>query len=75
MNYEPSSLSDKEQRAIANMVNDDPNYIPENETDEEKKYREYLIAESDGLFKAYGKRPVFEIPEDWPELDRSRADL
>ena len=36
MNYEPSSLSDKEQRSIANMVNDDPNYIPENETAEEK---------------------------------------
>jgi len=75
MKYEPSSLSDKEQRAIANMVNDDPNYIPENETAEEKKYREYLIAESDGLFKAYGKRPVFEIPEDWPELDSSLAEF
>ena len=53
MNYEPCSLSDKKQRAIANMVNDDPTFIPENETAEEKKYREYLIAESDGLLKSY----------------------
>jgi len=46
------------------MVNDDPTFIPENETAEEKKYREYLVAESDGLYEAYGKRPVFEIPSD-----------
>ena len=75
MKYEPCSLTDKKQRAIAKMVNDDPTFIPENETAEEKKYREYLIAESDGLLKAYGKRPVFEIPEDFPDLDMSFADL
>ena len=46
------------------MVNDDPTFIPENEPAEEKKYREYLVAESDGLCEAYGKRPVFEIPND-----------
>ena len=73
MKHEPCPLSDKQERAIANMVNDEPTYIPENETAEEKKYREYLVAESDGLFKAYGKRPVFEIPEDWTELDMSLA--
>ena len=73
MKHEPCPLSDKQQRAIANMVNDDLTYIPENETAEEKQYREYLVAESDGLFKAYGKRPVFEIPEDWTELDMSLA--
>jgi hypothetical protein len=64
MKHEPCPLSNKQQRAIANMVNDDPTFIPENETAEEKKYREYLVAESDGLYEAYGKRPVFEIPSD-----------
>tara|TARA_Y100001968_G_scaffold258772_1_gene245830 strand:- start:60 stop:185 length:126 start_codon:yes stop_codon:yes gene_type:complete len=29
MKYEPCSLSDRKQRAIANMVNDDPTFIPE----------------------------------------------
>tara|TARA_E500000331_G_scaffold258253_1_gene249105 strand:- start:83 stop:850 length:768 start_codon:yes stop_codon:yes gene_type:complete len=75
LKHEPCPLTDKQQRAIANMVNNDRTFIPENETAEEKKYREYLIAESDGLFKAYGKRPVFEIPEDWGDLDMSFADL
>ena len=51
------------------MVNNDPNCIPENETAEEKKYRENLIAESEDLLKAYGKRPVLEIPEDFPDLN------
>ena len=44
------------------MVNADPAYIPENETADEKKYREELVAEADRLEKETGKRPIFEIP-------------
>ena len=64
MKYEPCPLSNKQQFVIANIVNADPTYIPENETAEEKKYRESLVAHSDALFKAYGKRPIYEIPID-----------
>ena len=44
------------------MVNEDPTYIAEHETTEERKYREELVAEADRLEKETGKRPIFEIP-------------
>ena len=45
------TLSNKQQFVICEMVNADPTYIPENETAEEKKYREELVAEADYLEK------------------------
>ncbi len=36
LNHEPCPLTDKQQRDIANMVNNDRTFIPENETAEEK---------------------------------------
>ena len=57
-------LSNKQQFVICEMVNADPTYIPEDETTEEKNYREDLIAESDLREKNTGIRPIFEIPID-----------
>ena len=56
------TLTNKQQFVICSMVNADPAYIPENETADEKKYREELVAEADRLEKETGKRPIFEIP-------------
>ena len=67
------TLSNKQQFVICEMVNADPTYIPENETAEEKKYREELVAEADYLEKKYGKRPIYEIPID-PWADDEEAD-
>ena len=44
------------------MVNADPSYIPENETDEEREYREYLIEMANREEEECGIRPIFEIP-------------
>ena len=44
------------------MVNADPSYIPENETDEEREYREYLIKKANREEEGCGIRPIFEIP-------------
>ncbi len=46
------------------MVNADPTYIPDKESNEEREYREYLVAEANALEKKYGKRPIYEIPID-----------
>tara|TARA_B100001250_G_scaffold168830_1_gene145442 strand:+ start:1070 stop:1516 length:447 start_codon:yes stop_codon:yes gene_type:complete len=46
------------------MVNADPTYIPEDETAEEKAFREELVAEADRFEERHGKRPIFEIPID-----------
>ena len=68
------TLSNKQQFVICEMVNADPTYIPENETAEEKKYREELVAEADYLEKKYGKRPIYEIPIDPWDNDDSDAE-
>ena len=56
------TLTNKQQFVICQLVNAEPSYIPENETKEERKYREDLIAEADAKEKKYGIRPIFEIP-------------
>ena len=56
------TLTNKQQFIICEMVNADPLYIPENETDEEREYRESLIAEADEFEKRFGKRPIYEVP-------------
>ena len=56
------TLTNKQQFVICQLVNAEPAYIPENETKEERKYREDLIAEADAKEKKYGIRPIFEIP-------------
>ena len=58
------TLSNKQQFVICAMVNADPSYVPENESEEAKEYRESLVAEADALEKKYGKRPIYEIPID-----------
>ena len=58
------TLTNKQQFVICEMVNADPTYIPEDETAEEKKYREDLVAEADSREKNTGIRPIFEIPID-----------
>ena len=64
------TLTNKQQFIICEMVNADPTYIPENESDEEREYRESLVAEADALEKKYGKRPIYEIPIDpWDAED------
>ena len=64
------TLTNKQQFIICEMVNADPTYIPENESDEERAYRESLVAEADALEKKYGKRPIYEIPIDpWDAED------
>ena len=64
------TLTNKQQFVICEMVNADPTYIPEDETAEEKKYREDLVAEADSREKSTGIRPIFEIPIDpWDDDD------
>ena len=64
------TLTNKQQFVICEMVNADPTYIPEDETAEEKKYREDLVAEADSREKNTGIRPIFEIPIDpWDNDD------
>ena len=64
------TLTNKQQFVICEMVNADPTYIPEDETAEEKKYREDLVAEADSREKNTGIRPIFEIPIDpWDDND------
>ena len=64
------TLTNKQQFIICEMVNADPTYIPEDETAEEKKYREDLVAEADSREKNTGIRPIFEIPIDpWDDDD------
>ena len=64
------TLTNKQQFVICEMVNADPTYIPEDETAEEKKYREDLVAEADSREKNTGIRPIFEIPIDpWDDDD------
>ena len=64
------ALTNKQQFVICEMVNADPTYIPEDETAEEKKYREDLVAEADSREKNTGIRPIFEIPIDpWDNDD------
>ena len=50
------ALSNKQQFVICEMVNADPTYIPEDETTEEKNYREDSIAEADLREKNTGIR-------------------
>ena len=40
-------LTNKQQFMIACMVNGDPSFIPEDESEEEKEFRESLISEAD----------------------------
>jgi len=62
------TITNKQQFVICEMVNEDPTYIPEDETVEEKKYREELVAKADRFEQRNGKRPIFEIPIDpWDE--------
>ena len=69
------TLTNKQQFVICEMVNADPTYIPEDETAEEKKYREDLIAEADSREKNTGIRPIFEIPIDpWDEDDSNEEE-
>ncbi len=64
------TLTNKQQFIICEMVNADPTYIPEDETAEEKKYREDLVVEADSREKNTGIRPIFEIPIDpWDDDD------
>ena len=64
------TLTNKQQFVICQLVNAEPSYIPENETKEERKYREDLIADADAKEKQYGIRPIFEIPIDpWDDDD------
>ena len=58
------ALTNKQQFVICAMVNADPTYIPEDETAEEKGFREELVAEADRFEERHGKRPIFEIPID-----------
>ncbi len=58
------ALTNKQQFVICAMVNADPTYIPEDETAEEKAFREELVAEADRFEERHGKRPIFEIPID-----------
>ena len=67
------TLSNKQQFVICAMVNADPSYVPENESEEAKEYRESLVAEADALEKKYGKRPIYEIPID-PWDDEEEGD-
>ena len=64
------TLTNKQQFVICEMVNADPTYIPEDETAEEKKYREDLVVEANSIEKNTGIRPIFEIPIDpWDDDD------
>ena len=64
------TLTNKQQFIICEIVNADPTYIPEDESDEEREYRESLVTEADALEKKYGKRPIYEIPIDpWDAED------
>ena len=58
------ALTNKQQFVICEMVNADPTYVPEHESEEGRKYRESLVAEGDALERKYGKRPIYEIPID-----------
>ena len=55
------TLTNKEQFVISEMVNADPSYVPQKESDEEREYRESLVAEANALEGKYGKRPIYEI--------------
>ena len=64
------TLTNKQQFVICAIVNADPTYIPEDETAEEKKYREDLVAQGDRFRERHGKRPIYEIPIDpWDDDD------
>ena len=64
------TLTNKQQFVICEMVNADPTYIPENETAEEKKFREEVVAQGDRFEQRHGKRPILEIPIDpWDDDD------
>jgi len=63
-------LTNKQQFMIASMVNGDPSFIPEDESEEEKEFRESLISEADRREKNTGIRPIFEIPIDPWEDDK-----
>tara|TARA_B100000965_G_scaffold257622_1_gene217064 strand:- start:36 stop:452 length:417 start_codon:yes stop_codon:yes gene_type:complete len=64
------TLTNKQQFVICEMVNADPTYIPEDETAEEKKYREELVAQGDRFEQRHSKRPILEIPIDpWDDDD------
>ena len=64
------TLNNKQQFVICAIVNADPTYIPEDETAEEKKYREDLVVEANSIEKNTGIRPIFEIPIDpWDDDD------
>ena len=56
------TLTNKQQFVICQILNADPSYIPENETDEEREYREYLIEMANREEEECGIRPIFEIP-------------
>ena len=64
------ALTNKQQFVICEMVNADPTYIPEDETAEEKKFREEAVAQGDRFEQRHGKRPILEIPIDpWDDDD------
>ena len=61
-------LTNKQQFVICAIVNADPTYIPEDETAEEKWFREQCVAQGDRFEQRHGKRPILEIPIDpWDE--------
>ena len=63
-------LTNKQQFVICAMVNADPTYIPEDETAEEKWFREQCVAQGDRFEQRHGKRPILEIPIDpWDDDD------
>ena len=63
-------LTNKQQFVICAMVNADPTYIPEDETAEEKWFREQFVAQGDRFEQRHGKRPILEIPIDpWDDDD------
>ncbi len=69
------TLSNKQQFVICEMVNADPSYVPENESEEAKEYRKSLVAEADALEKKYDKRPIYEIPIDPWEEDEMHEEI
>ena len=69
------TLNNKQQFVICAIVNADPTYIPEDETAEEKKYREGLVVEANSIEKNTGIRPIFEIPIDPWDDDEDEISL
>ena len=54
-------LTNKQQFVICAIVNADPTYIPEDETAEEKAFREQCVAQGDRFEQRHGPKLILNI--------------